>query len=403
MRIVVIGGGTATNAIAPVFAESVYEVTYILPISDNGGSTSEILRFFGGPAIGDLRSRLVRLIEVGPLRKLLGYRLSDNDTVAANDWSLIVAGSHEIWTDIEPQIREMYRAFAIYIHSELLKKSAIRKFDFRNASVGNLILSGARLFFGSLDSAVEFVLRTARVQPNMTVIPCINNNQTSNIAAVLANGSVVIGQTEISHPTLDTKPTNQAEDTLEFSFAHPSLQASQISFSKSENAPLPCPIDRVFYVNLYGNEIKPSLYARAQNELQTSEAVICSIGSLYTSIIPVLILQKFGFCAPSQFVLILNGTSDRETEGMKPEDFIVAINRAIAYSKNVLLVPQKPVVTDVIYPSGKDVSVISEAGINVFPAECAHGEYNLESLSSALKLCLFEKKRTGLISMSDLS
>lgn len=32
-----------------------------MPVSDNGGSTSEIMRVLGGPAIGDIRSRLLRV------------------------------------------------------------------------------------------------------------------------------------------------------------------------------------------------------------------------------------------------------------------------------------------------------------------------------------------------------
>jgi hypothetical protein len=31
-------------------------VSSIIPISDNGGSSSELIRFFGGPGIGDVRS-----------------------------------------------------------------------------------------------------------------------------------------------------------------------------------------------------------------------------------------------------------------------------------------------------------------------------------------------------------
>ena len=34
-----------------------HKLTYVIGISDNGGSTSEILRVFGGPGIGDVRSR----------------------------------------------------------------------------------------------------------------------------------------------------------------------------------------------------------------------------------------------------------------------------------------------------------------------------------------------------------
>lgn len=36
--------------------EQADEMHSIIPISDNGGSTSELIRVFGGPGIGDVRS-----------------------------------------------------------------------------------------------------------------------------------------------------------------------------------------------------------------------------------------------------------------------------------------------------------------------------------------------------------
>lgn len=36
--------------------EEADEMHSIIPISDNGGSTSELIRVFGGPGIGDVRS-----------------------------------------------------------------------------------------------------------------------------------------------------------------------------------------------------------------------------------------------------------------------------------------------------------------------------------------------------------
>ena len=38
-------------------------VTHVLPVSDDGGSTAEIVRVLGGPAVGDIRSRGLRLAD----------------------------------------------------------------------------------------------------------------------------------------------------------------------------------------------------------------------------------------------------------------------------------------------------------------------------------------------------
>lgn len=59
--IVVISGGSAANNLVDVF-NAVREsknclLSYIIPISDNGGSSSELIRIFGGPGIGDVRSK----------------------------------------------------------------------------------------------------------------------------------------------------------------------------------------------------------------------------------------------------------------------------------------------------------------------------------------------------------
>lgn len=56
----VFSGGSAANNLVEVF-NSVREskdcpLSYIIPISDNGGSSSELIRIFGGPGIGDVRS-----------------------------------------------------------------------------------------------------------------------------------------------------------------------------------------------------------------------------------------------------------------------------------------------------------------------------------------------------------
>ncbi|KAL7495044.1 hypothetical protein ACHAWT_003797 [Skeletonema menzelii] len=62
------------------------KVWHVLPVTDDGGSTAEIVRVLGGPAVGDIRSRLLRLApghtrEGRAVRRLLGHRLVSLDTV----------------------------------------------------------------------------------------------------------------------------------------------------------------------------------------------------------------------------------------------------------------------------------------------------------------------------------
>ena len=51
--IVVFSGGTAANSLVDVFEKvaegNICSLSYVIPISDNGGSSSELIRVLGGP------------------------------------------------------------------------------------------------------------------------------------------------------------------------------------------------------------------------------------------------------------------------------------------------------------------------------------------------------------------
>ena len=76
-KVVIFSGGSAANSLVDVFNEVIEKnncsLSYVIPISDNGGSSSELIRMFGGPGIGDVRSRC--LVLHGPLS--IGFFASD--------------------------------------------------------------------------------------------------------------------------------------------------------------------------------------------------------------------------------------------------------------------------------------------------------------------------------------
>lgn len=403
--IVVISGGTATNSLVSLFQSLSSRVSYVLPVSDNGGSTSEILRVLGGPAIGDIRSRITRLITDEGFQALLSYRLSEDPQAAKQEWTLIVEGTHEVWNGIEPQCKEMVRAFLIHVHMELLKKSRnpTTNFSFELASIGNLLLTGVRLFVGSLDSAIELLLRITRVNPETKVVPCINTGYTYHISASLQNGDIITGQSQISHPnevtsmlgsTTSVNYYDQRHDE-DVPYQHPDLLISQLKFSKNVNEPLKAPIDRIFYINPYGEEIHPRANSRALNLLSESRLIVYSIGSLMTSIVPVLILQGVGRAitnSGSKKVLLLNGETDRETLGMTALDFILTVHKALKYSfDSDIDLKHTDVLTHLLYMERSipvDVRSIEKLGIKCIRIEsskigCLH-LYDLDHLQAEL-------------------
>lgn len=411
-KVTIISGGTAANALVNVFSSLSPYISYLLPISDNGGSTSELIRVIGGPAIGDLRSRITRLIpdESESLRDLLSYRLPDDAQMAKLEWSEIVEGTHHLWHQVESQCKELIRPFFIHVHVELLKRSRPGKeFHFEKANVGNLFLTGARLFCGSLDSAIELFLRITLVPNTISVLPALNTNFSHHISAQLYDGTIITGQSQISHPSVssslgtnvdqaqphfetDTEdiiiqnmqdthindseeqskfdslvmpvpsrehnyshegstvassisntnappsPDNDQEDA-HLPFSHPDLIMSQLHFHKDTNIPLHSPIKRIFYINPYGQEIHPKASNRVIRNLEQSDVIIYSIGSLFTSLIPVVILQGFASAIQDDFskrkkrIVLLNGSRDRETENMDIIDFVRALVGACLYSE----------------------------------------------------------------------
>jgi len=62
---IIISGGTGCNPICSAFGP---DACYVLPISDDGGSSSEIIRVLGGPSIGVSSSQndTITLIHLSP-------------------------------------------------------------------------------------------------------------------------------------------------------------------------------------------------------------------------------------------------------------------------------------------------------------------------------------------------
>ncbi|CAD1811970.1 hypothetical protein FOB58_004625 [Candida parapsilosis] len=440
-KITVVSGGTATNELTPLFSNlsKSNKTSYILPISDNGGSTSELIRVIGGPAIGDIRSRLTRLIPSHQehIKQLLTFRLSSDPHIAKHQWNEIVEGTHELWTPISSSTKEIFRSFFVHLHVELLKRSRIhqstkRQFRYELASVGNMFLTGVRLFIGSLDSSIELFCKLTDISTNIQVLPCINTNFTYHISALLENGLIITGQSQISHPSTSqeypppihkTRPPTPSDDALRTNYftdagvpineveiskhqhqqrrvslessvstfsdsdeeesgnvpqyTHPELKKSQLHFNKSESIePLLSPIKRIFYVSPYGEEICPTANGRVTSTIANSDTLIYSIGSLMTSIAPVLVLKGVGKAITTgkckNKILLLNGCLDRETFGMTAYDFVKVIVESTEYSlrnqnMNSEQLPWNKVVTHLIYMSDSkidvDVELLNSRGV----------------------------------------
>ncbi|KAH9871283.1 hypothetical protein IAQ61_005462 [Plenodomus lingam] len=365
--IVVFSGGSAANNLVDVF-KTVREdkkcpLSYVIPISDNGGSSSELIRVFGGPGIGDVRSRLVRLIPDDPdndesekaaIKLFFNHRLPKERVAARQEWLQIVEAEHDLWTNISTAKKEVIRSFLNVVAYEVIKRRRpSSSFDYSGASIGNLFLTGARLFMGSFESAIYILSSICSVPSHTSVLPAINTNFTHHISVGLANGEVITGQNSISHPSISTALETVGAPDIDETEQHdriedanlpgslPTLRKQYITFSKADEEELPARIERLWYINPYGQEIRIAANPMVLTALSEAQAVIYSIGSLYTSLVPSLVLKGVGEAVSNPAIrykiLILNATIDRETgpssHPYSALDFVAAIAKAGEESK----------------------------------------------------------------------
>ena len=506
-------GGTAFNGIIDELLELTSRVTHVIPVSDDGGSTAEIVRVLGGPAVGDLRSRCLRLSdestdEARAVKALLAHRLHATDSAAAKaEWYRIQEGDHALWENISEPYADIIRSFLLYFHSQVSAAKTDVKFDFVNGSVGNFFFAGARMFFRSMEAAILLYARISRAPAESVVVPNIVLDENVRVAlgAELQNGSTIRGQNEISHPTPDPKSFSKASTASEkkspdfggdlvkksktvakarefinqgkelkkagkaqaasstfwmeaiergaipdvsayefwggleessaghqrvrdalkqgdirsagelinsrlFDLTTRPLSVWDIDKVVSGYEGLESPIKRVFYLSTEDPTSLAPVYPKANPAMlrgvETCDGVVYGMGSLYTSIVPSLILEGVGEALAAKKgpkVLILNGDQDRETGDMSASGYVAAVVDALnrAYEPNPsrrLSHAVSDYVTVVIAPKGggmpldfrelevMGVRTIVEVDAKKKPSGTG-AEYDVPALIRALRAC----------------
>ncbi|KAF3554426.1 hypothetical protein F2Q69_00011338 [Brassica cretica] len=315
----------------------------------------------GGPAVGDIRSRCLRLSdestsEALAVRRLLGHRLPIDAHNAKKDWYDIVEGNHSLWDGVSRPYRETIRAFLIYFQNEILRRPN-DSFCFANGSIGNFFFAGARIFFQSLDAAIFLFSRVSEIPCDSLVLPVISTNDRLTLGCELQDGTIIRGQNEISHPTNGTIQT----------------------VDKRHSSTLPSKIKRVFYMSSEGNnllhEVFPPVNPTVLEQLKSVDCIVYAMGSLFTSVCPSLVLLGVGEIISSRSclkVLLLNGSQDRETSGFTASCFVTAIadalNRTHGDPNIRLKNPPGYYINTLFVPKDGDIAVdlkqLSEQGIS---------------------------------------
>lgn len=114
-RIVAIGGGTGLSTLLRGLKTYTSNITAIVTVTDDGGSSGRLRGELGVPPPGDIRNCLVALADTEPLMEsLFQHRFERGGSLSGHSFgNLFIAAMAEITGDFEEAVRESSRVLAI--------------------------------------------------------------------------------------------------------------------------------------------------------------------------------------------------------------------------------------------------------------------------------------------------
>jgi uncharacterized cofD-like protein len=117
-RIVAIGGGTGLSTLLRGLKELSSNITAIVTVADDGGSSGKLREEFGMPPVGDIRNCIAALADAEPsMNSLMQYRFPATDGepgLAGHAFgNLLIAAMVDITGDFEEGVRQANRVLAV--------------------------------------------------------------------------------------------------------------------------------------------------------------------------------------------------------------------------------------------------------------------------------------------------
>jgi uncharacterized cofD-like protein len=250
-RIVCLGGGRGLSVLLRGLKEHTSNITAVVTVADDGGSSGRLRRELGVPPMGDIRDCIAALADAEPqMTELLLYRFRENGNGTARP------------TDLEPAAEG----------------------DFRGHAFGNLLITALTdISHGDFEQGVRLSNRVLAVRGKVVPVAPV----ALTLHAEYRDGTVLTGQQQIAHRA---------------------------------------GINRVW---LSPHDVGAS--AEALAAIAEADLIVLGPGSLYTSIMPSLLLAEVqralaASAAPRVFICNV-ATQVGETEGYSLADHIDALRR----------------------------------------------------------------------------
>lgn len=113
-RVVVLGGGTGLSVLLRGLKHYTSNITAIVTVSDDGGSSGRLRDELGVPPPGDIRSCLVALADTEPLMEsLFQHRFTSGTLEGHSLGNLFIAALSEVLGDFEEAVRESSKVLAV--------------------------------------------------------------------------------------------------------------------------------------------------------------------------------------------------------------------------------------------------------------------------------------------------
>lgn len=117
-RIVAIGGGTGLSTLLRGIKEVSSNITAVVTVADDGGSSGKLRQELGVPPVGDIRNCIAALADVEPtMSSLMQYRFPAKDAdpgLAGHAFgNLLIAAMADITGDFEEGVRQSNRVLAV--------------------------------------------------------------------------------------------------------------------------------------------------------------------------------------------------------------------------------------------------------------------------------------------------
>lgn len=115
-RIVIIGGGTGLSTLLRGLKKFPVDITAIVTVADDGGSSGRLRDDYDIPPPGDIRKVMAALSDVEPLvEEMFQYRFSQSEDLAGHSLgNLMLAALTDITGDFSHAIREMSRVLNVH-------------------------------------------------------------------------------------------------------------------------------------------------------------------------------------------------------------------------------------------------------------------------------------------------